>query len=283
MQGGIADPDEFAGAFGGLDLGDYYDKLANEPDVSERSFWDDPDVLRDEHGNMLDPNTVMDNLNTYIEENENIKPMGLFEDDAGVHLLKENEAGQIVVDEKAPNVTAADVAQYQEAVEAGAEVRGIDFSDIVKAKAPRSGIKGRTNPKAGWRVDDTSGKWFKPKQKFSTGTDVDEGGFEGADMSAGEYEAKYGDIDETADTMMGALGTKRSLAQVDAEIRAALQENNMNREATFRSLNNISENTGTDAWQQRLGGGQESYQPYWDRIDTQITAMGGTVDVQPNG
>ena len=146
MQGGIADPDEFAGAFAGVDLGEYYDNLANRPDVSETSFWDDPNVMRDEHGNMLDVDTVMDNLNTYIEENENIKPMGLFEDNAGVHLLKENEAGQVVVDEDAPYLSAADFAEFEDKIET---VRGTDFSDLTTIEE-KTVKMGKTDKPADW-------------------------------------------------------------------------------------------------------------------------------------
>ena len=277
LGSGAAHPtDEFAGAFDDFRGGDaagrdtMYDTLANQPDVEEESgtFWADPANTHDASGNALPEDTVLSNLDDYIEKNMNRPFVGLFEDEDGVHVLKENEHGHVVVDEDAPLLPAADVEEYEAAVKAGEEVRGIDFSDLVQAPKVKSGIKGKTNPKASWRVDDTSDKWYKPRQKFNQGK-LDE--FKGSGMTETEYEKQYGDVgDEVVEMTEQQQGTSE---QVDEIIRDALRRNDMDVEATFRDINGIKDDMTTMEWQTRLGGDAQSYRHYWNRIAEQKDIM----------
>ena len=137
--------DEFAGAFDDFRGGDaagrdnMYDTLANQAEESG-TFWADPANTHDASGNPLPEETVMENFDRHIEsltdvrdyiEQQHKRPVrGLFEDEVGLHVLKEKKDGSVGVDKDAPILPAADVEEYEAAVKAGKNVRGIDFSDL---------------------------------------------------------------------------------------------------------------------------------------------------------
>ena len=257
-----------------------YHTLADQPDASDVSgtFWADTANTHDASGNALPEDTVMQNLDDYIKTNLDVEYVGLFADDDGVHLLKENQHGHIVVDENAPTLPAADVAEYQAKIDAGEVVGGIDFSDLQKAPKLKSGIKGKTNPKATWRVDDTSGKWYKQKQKFQQGQSGD--AFKGSGMTETEYEKKYGEEEFGDDVIEMTARQQGSAEEVNEIIRDALRRNDMNIQEAFRDIQGIKEGETTIDWQKRLGGGAQSYKPYWDGLVEQkeiMMAGGGEV------
>ena len=129
----------------------------------------------------------------YIEENTNVPSRPLDLGDDGINIRTEADAldsGTAELDEVLDEIQAlqADANQpvadmtYEEILRIDPDVgmSGINLEKLneqVPAARPlkdRGGkMPGKSNPKADWRVKDTSNKWWKPRQKFEMG-DVDE-------------------------------------------------------------------------------------------------------------
>ena len=151
----------------------------------EEEFLDDAANFRDPYGNQLTTDEVMNNMDDYIAANTDVDYKPLFEEDA-VHIRTEVDALMNAPGTNAEDalISAGDVAGY--------EVGGVD---VFQSNVPSGKVPGKTNPKASWRTDDTSGKWYKGRQKFT----IPEGMEDDAGFDAEAYEAKYGDPNPSYD------------------------------------------------------------------------------------
>ena len=123
----------------------------------EEEFLDDAANFRDPYGNQLTTDEVMNNMDDYIAANTDVDYKPLFEEDA-VHIRTEVDALMNAPGTNAEDalISAGDVAGY--------EVGGVD---VFKSNVPSGKVPGKTNPKASWRTDDTSGKWYKGRSSRS--------------------------------------------------------------------------------------------------------------------